>query len=80
MDDREVVAVGTECPMCGEAFFMPEPKHSELIQDLVRAARAAKTIHNMAEYDTKHERPGYYIHSDAFHWFGEALKDVEDLP
>lgn len=41
---KEIVAVGTECPLCGGTFYLPEPKYSEMIQRLVRVARAAKEL------------------------------------
>ena len=44
MSEPEVIAVGTTCPICGETFYAPEPKYSELIQQLVRVARAAESV------------------------------------
>ena len=44
MSEPEVIAVGTTCPVCGETFYAPEPKYSELIQQLVRVARAASEV------------------------------------
>ena len=46
MSEPEVIAVGTTCPICGETFYAPEPKYSELIQQLVRVARAAEKVYD----------------------------------
>ena len=45
---KETIAVGTECPLCGETFYIPEPKYSTLIQQLVRVARAANVVSELA--------------------------------
>ena len=74
MSEPEVIAVGTTCPICGETFYAPEPKYSELIQQLVRVARAAKeyltAIENLGDEAPAliKERP-----------LAEVLKEVERL-
>ena len=45
---------------------------------LLRVVRAAEIIHRRAEYDLKHERPGYYTHSDLFHDLTLALEALPE--
>ena len=69
----------------GTKFAVPEAVAlllkavSEERDSLLAVARAAKIVEKMAEYDLEHDRPGYYIHSDDFHWLVVALAAVEDL-
>ena len=72
MTDYESREVGIRGEMALEAL---EERYARLLA----VARAAKIVEKMAEYDLEHDRPGYYIHSDDFHWLVVALAAVEDL-
>jgi hypothetical protein len=77
MDDRVRV------PDLGSKWDEENQKHVDYVSraytDLLRVARAAKVVHDAAKYDLKHERPGYYVHSDSLAVLTKALKEVEHL-
>ena len=70
MDNRIGWGVSDTCDAVQEAM--------EEREALLRVVRAAEVVFNVAEYDLKHERPGYYIHSDDFHGLFEALEALPE--
>ena len=74
MSEPEVIAVGTTCPICGETFYVPEPKYSELIQQLVRVARAAKPVMD-SYYDTEN-----VPNEEIYPWMRDLVDALSALP
>ena len=69
--DKEIIAVGTECPLCGGTFYAPEPKYSKMIQQLARVVRAART-----HLDTDGDDEGEML-EEALEALPEHLKTVD---
>ena len=67
----EVIAVGTKCPLCNGEFYVPEPKYSKMIQQLVRVARAAEAWREIVGPLVRGTKEGTELRI--------ALKEVEHL-
>ena len=70
---KETIAVGTRCPLCDGTFYVPEPKYSKMIRQLVH------NITGLVEMlDDFHDRNG--IDDDVWGELRErAVYAVEDL-